>query len=65
MNELIRARIRLGESLSVPTEDIGSQVRNGVGAFMSQYASHVGMLEDFVKGELGKRNSQNGVEDIP
>lgn len=49
----------------MPTEDIGSQVRNGVGVFMSQYATHVLMLEDFVKGELGKRNSQSGVEDVP
>lgn len=64
INELIRARIRLGESLGVPTEDISSQIRNGVGSFMSRYSTNVNLLEGFVGLELGKKGSQ-GVLDEP
>jgi hypothetical protein len=47
----------------VPTEDLASQIRNGVGAFMSRYTTHVGLLEDFVGLELGKKGLPAGLDE--
>lgn len=56
ISELMRARMRLAESMGVPTEGLGSQVRPGVGPFVEQYNTYIGMIEGFIASDITRKN---------
>lgn len=60
----MRGRIRIAESLGVPTEDLSSQVRRPVPAFLALYSSYVGMLEGFVAADLTRKGYQASIEEL-
>ena len=65
INELLRNRIRIADSLGVNTEALSSQVRRGSVEIIEQYNNYMAMLESYFASDLqNKKSFEFSIEEL-
>lgn len=65
INELLRNRIRIAESLGVNTEALSSQVRKGSIEIVEHYNNYITLLESYFESDLqNKKSFEFSIEEL-